>query len=77
MARVLPTVVSSQRNCLILCFFWLSLGVSPDLRKRVSFVPSLGRPLMSKGLFNTVKNIYCLSQLKPDKIFEMIIFFFK
>ena len=28
--------------------------------------------LASTGLFNTVRNIYCLSQLKPDKVFERI-----
>lgn len=67
-ARVQPAVASSQRNCLSLSFFWLSL----DLGKVVFPAPSLETPLASMALFSTARSIYCLSSLKPDKIFETI-----
>lgn len=57
-------------------FFWLFLGVTLDLGRVVSFVPSLWMPLASMGLFNIARNIYCLSQLKLDKIFERLFFLF-
>ena len=55
-------------------FFWLTLEVALDLERVVSFVPSLGMPLASLVLSNTAWNIYCLFQLKFDKIFKMIVF---
>ena len=67
MARVPPIVAGSQGNCL--SFFWFSLGVALDLRRVVSSLLSLGMLLTSMGLFSTSRNIDCLSQLKPDKIF--------
>lgn len=65
-ARVLPTIVSSQGNCLSQLFFF---GGALNGGSIVSFAPSL-------GLFNTARNVYCLSCLKPDKAFGMILFFF-
>ena len=67
-----PTFASSQGNCLSPSSFWLYLGVVLDLGKIISFAPSLGAPLGSILLFNTVRNTYCLSWLKPGKIFERI-----
>lgn len=55
--------------------FQLSLGVVLDLGREVSFAPSLGMPLAFNRLFNTARNIYCLSWPKPDKIFKRMIFF--
>ena len=61
------------RNCLT---FLAIFGVVLDLERVVSFVHSLTRPLMTKRLFNTARNSYCLSLLKPDKLFEKKNFFF-
>lgn len=71
--RVLLSVTSSQENCV---FLWLSLGVALDLGRVVFFAPSLRTPLGSMVLLNTAGNIYCLSQLRPDMVFERIFFFF-
>ena len=60
------TVASSQGECLL----WLSLAAALDLGRVVCFAPSLGIPVVFKGLFNTTKNMYPSSRLKPDKIFE-------
>ena len=49
-------------------FFGLPLGVALDLGRVVSFTPSLGMPLGSMGQFNTSRNNYYLSQLKPENI---------
>ena len=68
----LGSIVSPPGNCLGPSFFWLSLGVALDLGRVLYFAPSLRMPLVSMGLFNTARNIYCLSQLKPGKIFEKI-----
>lgn len=72
-ANVLVIIASSQGNCLSL--FGLSLGVALDLGRVISFVPSLGIPLVCNGLFNNARNIYCLSQLIPEKILERIFFY--
>lgn len=69
---VLLAVASSQENCLSL--FWLSLRVPLDLGRVISVAPFLRTPLKSKGLFNMVRSIYSLSQLKPDKTFKRIVF---
>lgn len=61
---------------LSLSYFWLSLGVVLVLGTVVYFVPSLWMPLVPMGLFNIARNIYCLSWLKPDKIFYFFIHFF-
>lgn len=50
-------------------FLWLSLGVTPDL------VNIFQIPFEDTAWFhgtNTARNIYCLFQLKPDKIFKRI-----
>lgn len=67
-ARVLLTIASSQGNCLSLSFFWLSLGMTLDLRRVVSFASTLRKPLVSMGLLNIARIIHCLSWLKPGKI---------
>lgn len=51
-------------------YFSLSLGVALDLGRVASFASPLGMPLMSMGLFQIARNIYCLSLLKPDPIVE-------
>ena len=66
-ASVLLTVASAQGNYV---FLWLPLDVALDLGRVGSFAHSLGTPLESNRLFSTARNIYCLSRLKPDKIFE-------
>lgn len=64
--RVLPTVASSQGNCLSLSFFCLFLEVTLDLGKgRIFWVAQY------------CQNICCLSWLKVDKIFEKFFFFLK
>ena len=55
-------------------FFWLSLGLSLYLGRIVSVTLSLGMPFVFKGLFSPARNIYCLSWLKFDKIYERIFF---
>lgn len=70
-ARHLRIVASSRE---IVFFFRFSLVVSLDLRRVVSSAVSLGTPLRSMGLFGTARNIYSLSQLKPDKIFYFLFF---
>lgn len=69
--RVLSTIAMFDRNYPSL--FWLSMGVALDLGRVISLLP-LGTPPVSMGLFNTARNIYDLSQLKLDKIFERISF---
>ena len=54
-------------------FFWLSLRVILDLGKVVTFTLSLRMPLGSMGLFDIARNVYCLSWLRPDKIFKRIL----
>ena len=51
-------------------FLWVIFGSGSKSRKVLSFASSLEIPLGSLGLFQTTRKIYCLSQLKPDKIFE-------
>ena len=60
-ARVLLTVA----GCL-----WVIFRSGSRSRKVLSLASSLETPLGSLGLFQTTRKIYCLSQLKPDKIFE-------
>lgn len=61
--RVLPTVASSQGNCLSLSFFWLFLEVTLDLGKsRILWVAQY------------CQNICFLSWLKVEKIFEKLFF---
>ena len=55
-------------------FLWAIFGVALGPGRVISFAHSLGMTLASKGLFNTVRSIYCLSQLKSDKIFENFFF---
>lgn len=74
-ARVLPSAASSQGSCLSLSSFWLSLRVALDLGRVISFSLFWGTHLVSMGLFNTVRSIYCLPWLKPDKIFKRTIFY--
>ena len=50
-------------------FSWISVH-SNQYEKIRSFAPSLGMLLESKELFKTARNIYCLSQLKIDKVFK-------
>lgn len=64
----LLTVASSQGGGLILSFGYLG--------EMVFYVPFSGMTLVSKVLFSTARNTYCLSWLKLDKIFEKIFFFF-
>lgn len=42
-----------------------------DLGRVVSFVPSLVLPVVFMELFDTTRNVYCLSRPKSDKVFEM------
>lgn len=56
-ARALLTVAGSQRG-FSKSFFGLPLGVAWDLGRKESCT-SLGKPLASMGLFNTIRNIYC------------------
>lgn len=70
--EALLTVTSSQHCWVSLTFLGLSLGVVVDLGSIVSFAPSLRTPLGSIKLFNTARNIYYLSKLKPNKIFGRI-----
>lgn len=49
-ASVLLTIASSQGNCLSLSFFWLSLGMTLDLRRVVSFASTLRMPLGIHGV---------------------------
>lgn len=67
--RILPTISSSKE---LSFFLWAILGNSLDPGLILPFVPSLGMPLELMGSFNTVRNIYYLYQLKPEKIFERI-----
>lgn len=60
-ARVLLTVA----GCL-----WVIFRSGSRSGKVLSLASSLETPLGSLGLFQTTRKIYCLSQLKPDKIFE-------
>lgn len=69
---VLLAVASFQESCL--SPFWLPLRADLDLARLISFAPFLRMPLIFKGLFNKVRSIYCLSQLRPDKIFKRIVF---
>lgn len=62
-----PTIFSSQGNCRSLSLFKLSLGVALDRGRVICFHP-LWKCLGSMGVFNTARNIYRLSGLKPDKI---------
>ena len=41
-AGALLTVVSSQKNCPSLCFFWLFWGMALHLERVVAFAPSVG-----------------------------------
>ena len=71
------TAASPQRNDLSLSFFWLSLGVALDLARIISSVSSLRMPLAyTKGLFDNLRNINSLPQLKTEKIPERIFFSF-
>lgn len=72
MATVLLTVASSWGNCLSLPIFCLSLEVALDLRRVVSFISPVRMRHAYMRLRDTARNIYCLSLLKTDKIFERI-----
>ena len=50
-------------------FLWLSWGVTLPLIKIVFFTPYLRTSLECVRLFKTSRNLFCLSQPKPDKIF--------
>lgn len=65
-ARVQAPVAGSQG---------LSLGVALGSHMALSSAPPLGTPLGTTGWLNTDRNIYCLSQLKPNKLFERNFFF--
>lgn len=54
--------------------FWLSLGVALCLGRTVFFVSSLRTPHLSLELYRTARNVDCLPQLKPDKVFKRIFF---
>lgn len=44
-----------------------------DFGRIITFAPSAGMPLEFMESFNTARSIYCLYQLKPEKIFERIL----
>lgn len=55
---------------LSLSFCWLSLRVSVEIRKVVSFASSLGTPFVSLEWSHIARTIYYLSRQKLDKVFE-------
>lgn len=69
----------SPANCcqisgeLSLPFCGLFLGGDVVLGRVAPFASAVGTPFVSKGFFNTVKNIYCLSWMRSDKILEKIV----
>ena len=71
--KVLLTVATSQGNGLSLSFLRFCLGVALDPERVIAFASSLGMLLVSMGLFSTVRNIYCLSWLKHEKIYIFLI----
>lgn len=73
-ARILWTLASSQE---LSFFFWLSLGLSLDLRRVVSFVVFLGMHLVSRGLI--LPGIFVPAETWQDmskKRFFFVLFFF-
>ena len=64
--QVLPPL----KGIIYACFSFVSFRAALDLGRVVSFVPSLWMPFVSMGLLHPARNIYCLSQLKRDKIFK-------
>ena len=71
MASVLPTIVSSQGNCLSLSFFVNFLGVTLDLRRVPFFTTSLVMLLASMGLFNNFQE-YLLFSYAETFIYNLI-----
>lgn len=70
---VLLSVTSSQGK-ISLSFLGLSLGVVQELARVLDIAASVGMSLAFKELFSTARNIYCVSQLKPDKRAEWVLF---
>ena len=68
-----PTNCSSLSGELFKSVFLLVIFGNPSrLGRVVSFASSLWMPLAPKEVFSTARNIYYLSQLKPDKTFKKI-----
>ena len=57
--------------------FCLPLGLALDLGKIMSFALSLGTSLVPMGLFNTTRNMYCLSSSNLTIYLARFSFFFK
>lgn len=70
-AKVPPALAGSQGYDLSVCGYF---GSSYRSWEEDLFDTSPGTPLAPMGLFTTAKNIYCFSQLKPNKIFRRIFF---
>lgn len=68
--NILPTIASSQGNCVSLGYYWEWLWGWEDS----IFCTLFGMPLVSLGLCDTARSIYCLSQLKPDMVCKRIFF---
>lgn len=68
-ARVPPDCGQLSRE---LFFLVVTFGSGSGSREGSSFCPSLRMPLTSMRQFNAARNIYCLSWLKSDKMFERV-----